>query len=83
MTVAIAAGQLGDAGVPVSVSIHPSAIGDDKQVQDQNLLTTVRHPVAGPFVQVGIPLRLSVDAPAVKGPAPAPGRGRRREGQRA
>jgi crotonobetainyl-CoA:carnitine CoA-transferase CaiB-like acyl-CoA transferase len=83
MTVEIACARLSVVGVPVAVSIHPSAISDDRQVQHQNLLTTVRHSVAGPFVQVGIPLRLSVDSPAVKGPAPAPVRGRRREGQRA
>ena len=35
-------------------------------------------PVAGRFVQVGIPLRLSVDTPAVKGPAPTPAPVRRR-----
>ena len=58
--------------MPVAVSIHPKAVLDDPQVQHRNLLTTVRHSVAGPFVQVGIPLRLSVDVPAVKGPAPSP-----------
>jgi crotonobetainyl-CoA:carnitine CoA-transferase CaiB-like acyl-CoA transferase len=65
-------------GVPTAVSVHPNAVPDDVQVRHRNLLTTVRHPVAGPFEQVGIPLWLSSDPPAVKGPAPAPRRGRRR-----
>jgi formyl-CoA transferase len=70
-------------GVPAAVSAHPNAIADDEQVRHRNLLAIVRHPVAGPFVQVGIPLRLSVDAPAIKGPAPAPARRTRRDGARA
>ena len=61
-------------GVPAAISVHPSAVPDDPQVIARGLLATVGHPVAGRFVQVGIPLRLSVDAPAVKGPAPAPAR---------
>ena len=65
------------AGVPVAVSRHPSAIPDDEQVQARSLLATVGHPVAGRVVQVGIPVRLSVDVPAIKGPAPAPVRARR------
>ena len=44
----------------------------------RDLLAAIRHPAAGRFVQVGIPLRLSVDAPAVKGPAPTPAPVRRR-----
>ena len=47
---------------------------DDPQVIDRHLLAAIGHPVAGRFVQVGIPLRLSVDAPVVKGSAPAPAR---------
>jgi crotonobetainyl-CoA:carnitine CoA-transferase CaiB-like acyl-CoA transferase len=65
-------------GVPTAVSVHPNAIADDEQVRSRNLLATVRHPVAGPFVQVGLPLSLSVDAPAIKSPAPAPVRRPRR-----
>jgi crotonobetainyl-CoA:carnitine CoA-transferase CaiB-like acyl-CoA transferase len=65
-------------GVPTAVSVHPNAIADDEQVKSRNLLATVHHSVAGPFVQVGIPLSLSVDAPAIKSPAPAPLRQRRR-----
>ena len=34
------------------------------------LLCHYEHPAAGRFVQVGIPLSLSVDTPAVRGPAP-------------
>jgi hypothetical protein len=44
----------------------------------RELLRHYRHPAAGRFVQVGIPLSLSVDAPAVKGPAPTPAPVRRR-----
>jgi crotonobetainyl-CoA:carnitine CoA-transferase CaiB-like acyl-CoA transferase len=69
--------------VPVAVSVHPSAVPDDEQVRARDLLATVGHSVAGRFVQVGIPLGLSVDTPAVKGPAPAPGRWRRKERTRA
>jgi len=61
-------------GVPAAVSVHPSAVPDDVQVRDRSLLATVGHAVAGRFTQVGIPLQLSVDTPAVKGPAPAPAR---------
>ncbi len=55
---------------------------DDAQVRDRSLLTTLRHAVAGRFVQVGIPLHLSVDVPAVKGPAPAPARWQKVERKR-
>ena len=60
--------------VPVAASVHPNAVLDDKEVQGRDLLITVRHPAAGPYVQVGIPLQLSVDRLAVKGPAPSPPR---------
>jgi crotonobetainyl-CoA:carnitine CoA-transferase CaiB-like acyl-CoA transferase len=62
------------------VSVHPGAVPDDEQVRDRDLLVKVPHPVAGDWVQVGVPLRLSDDMPAVKGPAPNPGRARRRTG---
>ncbi len=79
MTVGSLSALLGRSGVPVAVSAHPGAVPDDVQVRDRDLLITVRHPVAGPYVQVGVPLHLSVDAPAVRGPAPTPGPGRRRD----
>jgi crotonobetainyl-CoA:carnitine CoA-transferase CaiB-like acyl-CoA transferase len=60
------------------VSVHPSAVPDDPQVVARELLRRYRHPAAGRFVQVGLPLSLSVDAPAVKGPAPTPAPVRRR-----
>jgi crotonobetainyl-CoA:carnitine CoA-transferase CaiB-like acyl-CoA transferase len=78
MTVQGARSLLGTQGVPTALSVHPSVVGDDEQVRHRGLLVTVRHPVAGPFVQFGIPLRLSVDGPAIKGPAPAPSRRPRR-----
>ena len=59
-------------------SVHPSAVPDDPQVVARELLRHYRHPAAGRFVQVGIPLSLSVDTPAVKGPAPTPAPVRRR-----
>ncbi len=65
-------------GVPVALSVHPSAVPDDPQVVGRELLRRYRHPAAGRFVQVGIPLSLSVDGPAVKGPAPTPAPVRRR-----
>jgi crotonobetainyl-CoA:carnitine CoA-transferase CaiB-like acyl-CoA transferase len=65
-------------GVPVALSVHPSAVPDDPQVVARELLRRYRHPAAGRFVQVGIPLSLSVDGPAVKGPAPTPAPVRRR-----
>jgi crotonobetainyl-CoA:carnitine CoA-transferase CaiB-like acyl-CoA transferase len=65
-------------GVPAALSVHPSAVPDDPQVVACDLLRRYRHPAAGRFVQVGIPLSLSVDAPAVKGPAPTPAPVRRR-----
>jgi CoA:oxalate CoA-transferase len=65
-------------GVPAGVSVHPSAVPDDPQVVARELLRRYRHPAAGRFVQVGLPLSLSVDAPAVKGPAPTPAPVRRR-----
>jgi len=58
--------------VPAAASVHPSAVPDDEQVRGRDILVEVRHPVAGRLSQVGIPLHLSVDVPAVKGPAPAP-----------
>ena len=64
------------AGVPAARSVHPTAVPDDPQVRARGLLATVRHPVAGALEQVGIPFRLSVDAPAVKSAAPVPGRRR-------
>jgi crotonobetainyl-CoA:carnitine CoA-transferase CaiB-like acyl-CoA transferase len=60
------------AGVPAAPSVHPSAVPDDPQVVARELLRRYRHPAAGRFVQVGIPLSLSVDVPAVRGPAPTP-----------
>jgi crotonobetainyl-CoA:carnitine CoA-transferase CaiB-like acyl-CoA transferase len=69
---------LRDVGVPAAPSVHPSAVPDDAQVVARQLLRHYRHPAAGRFVQVGIPLTLSVDAPAVKGPAPTPAPVRRR-----
>jgi len=72
LTVAAAGARLGDRGVPVAASVHPCAVPDDPQVAGGTPLSTVRHPVAGRFTQVGVPLWLSADVPAVKGPAPAP-----------
>jgi crotonobetainyl-CoA:carnitine CoA-transferase CaiB-like acyl-CoA transferase len=65
-------------GVPAARSVHPSAVPDDRQVLARELLRRFRHPAAGRFVQVGIPLSLSEDEPAVKGPAPTPAPVRRR-----
>ncbi len=73
MTVAAARARLAAHGVPAAVSVHPSAVPDDAQVRAGDILVGVRHSFAGRLVQVGIPLRLSVDVPAVLGPAPAPG----------
>jgi crotonobetainyl-CoA:carnitine CoA-transferase CaiB-like acyl-CoA transferase len=64
--------------VPAAPSLHPSAVPDDRQVVARVLLRHFRHPAAGRFVQVGIPLSLSEDEPAVKGPAPTPAPVRRR-----
>jgi formyl-CoA transferase len=68
--------RLGGRGVPVAVSAHPAVVPDDPQVRANQLLITVGHPVAGPFIQVGVPVHLSADGPAVKGPAPSPARRR-------
>ncbi|HEY6429144.1 MAG TPA: CoA transferase, partial [Acidimicrobiales bacterium] len=70
--------RLDPEGVPAARSVHPSAVPDDPQVVARGLLRQLRHPAAGRFVQVGIPLSLSVDEPAVKGPAPTPALVRRR-----
>jgi crotonobetainyl-CoA:carnitine CoA-transferase CaiB-like acyl-CoA transferase len=70
--------RLAEAGVPAAPSVHPSAVPDDPQVLARGLLHHYRHPAAGRFVQVGVPLWLSVDTPAVKGPAPTPAPVRRR-----
>ena len=64
--------RLGKVGVPAARSVHPCHVPDDEQVRARGLMTEVRHRTAGPYVQVGIPLSLSVDVPAVKGPAPSP-----------
>jgi crotonobetainyl-CoA:carnitine CoA-transferase CaiB-like acyl-CoA transferase len=77
LTASAALERLTAHGVPAAVSVHPSAVPDDPQVIERHLLAAIGHPVAGRFVQVGIPLRLSVDAPVVKGSAPAPARWRR------
>ncbi len=77
-TVESALSALHSEGVPAAVSVHPSAVPDDPQVVARELLRRYRHPAAGRFVQVGLPLSLSVDAPAVKGPAPTPAPVRRR-----
>ena len=78
LTVESALSALRSEGVPAAVSVHPSAVPDDPQVVARELLRRYRHPAAGRFVQVGLPLSLSVDAPAVKGPAPTPAPVRRR-----
>jgi crotonobetainyl-CoA:carnitine CoA-transferase CaiB-like acyl-CoA transferase len=78
LTVSAALAALRSEGVPAAVSVHPSAVPDDPQVVGRELLRRYRHPAAGRFVQVGLPLSLSVDAPAVKGPAPTPAPVRRR-----
>ena len=78
LTVAGAEARLRAEGVPVAVSLHPSAVPDDDQVRDQRLLADVSHPASGHWVQVGVPVRLSHDMPAIKGPAPTPGRRRDR-----
>ncbi len=70
--------RLRAADVPAAVSLHPSVVPDDPQVVARALLRRYHHAAAGRFVQVGIPLTLSVDAPAVKGPAPTPAPVRRR-----
>jgi crotonobetainyl-CoA:carnitine CoA-transferase CaiB-like acyl-CoA transferase len=82
MTVGAACALLGAHDVPVAASAHPNAVLDDRQVLDRDLLITVRHPVAGPYVQVGIPLQLSTDRPAVKSPAPAPLKARKPDATR-
>ncbi len=78
LTVEAALSALRSEGVPAARSVHPSAVPDDPQVVARDLLRRYRHPAAGRFVQVGLPLSLSVDAPAVKGPAPTPAPVRRR-----
>jgi crotonobetainyl-CoA:carnitine CoA-transferase CaiB-like acyl-CoA transferase len=78
LTVESAVSAFRSEGVPAVVSVHPSAVPDDPQVGARELLRRYRHPAAGRFVQVGLPLSLSVDAPAVKGPAPTPAPVRRR-----
>ena len=78
LTVDVALSVLRAEGVPAARSVHPSAVPDDPQVVARELLRRYRHPAAGRFVQVGLPLSLSVDAPAVKGPAPTPAPVRRR-----
>jgi formyl-CoA transferase len=78
LTVESALSALRSEEVPAAVSVHPSAVPDDPQVVARELLRRYRHPAAGRFVQVGLPLSLSVDAPAVKGPAPTPAPVRRR-----
>ena len=78
LTVESTLSALRSAGVPAAVSVHPAAVPDDPQVVARELLRRYRHPAAGRFVQVGLPLSLSVDAPAVKGPAPTPAPVRRR-----
>ena len=78
LTVESALSALRSEGVPAAASVHPSAVPDDPQVVARELLRRYRHPAAGRFVQVGLPLSLSVDAPAVKGPAPTPAPVRRR-----
>jgi crotonobetainyl-CoA:carnitine CoA-transferase CaiB-like acyl-CoA transferase len=77
-TVSSVLSSLRSSGVPAAQSLHPSAVPDDPQVVARELLRRYRHPAAGRFVQVGLPLSLSVDAPAVKGPAPTPAPVRRR-----
>jgi crotonobetainyl-CoA:carnitine CoA-transferase CaiB-like acyl-CoA transferase len=71
-------GRLSSEGVPAAMSVHPSAVPDDPQVVARELLRRYRHPAAGRFVQVGLPLSLSGDAAAVTGPAPTPAPVRRR-----
>ncbi|HEX4434385.1 MAG TPA: CoA transferase [Acidimicrobiales bacterium] len=78
LTVESVLSALRSEGVPAAASVHPSAVPDDPQVVARELLRRYRHPAAGRFVQVGLPLSLSVDAPAVKGPAPTPAPVRRR-----
>jgi len=78
LTVSEALRRLREAGVPAAPSLHPSAVPDDPQVVARHLLHRYRHPAAGRFVQVGVPLSLSSDPPAVKGPAPTPAPVRRR-----
>ena len=78
LTSSEALARLREAGVPASPSVHPSAIPDDPHVMARGLLRHYAHPAAGRFVQVGIPLTLSEDTPAVKGPAPTPAPVRRR-----
>jgi crotonobetainyl-CoA:carnitine CoA-transferase CaiB-like acyl-CoA transferase len=74
--------RLQEAGVPAAPSVHHSVVPDDPQVVARDLLCHYEHPAAGRFVQVGIPLSLSVDAPAVRGPAPTPAPVRRRAKRR-
>jgi crotonobetainyl-CoA:carnitine CoA-transferase CaiB-like acyl-CoA transferase len=80
LTVDAVCSRLLSRGVPVARSVHPNAVLDDKEVVSRDVLITVRHPAAGPYVQVGIPLQLSEDQPAVKGPAPSPVRTRKKAG---
>ena len=70
--------RLATVGVPAAPSVHHSVVPDDPQVMARGLLCHYEHPAAGRFVQVGIPLSLSVDVPAVRGPAPTPAPVRRR-----
>jgi crotonobetainyl-CoA:carnitine CoA-transferase CaiB-like acyl-CoA transferase len=70
--------RLSAEGVPAALSVHPSAVPDDAQILARGLMRHFEHPAAGRFVQVGIPLSLSEDEPAVKGPAPTPAPVRRR-----
>jgi formyl-CoA transferase len=66
---------LGDAGVPCGAVLDTGEVMSDPHLRARDMIVDVEHPVRGPYVTVGNPIKLSA-SPTTIGPSPLLGQHR-------
>lgn len=66
---------LGDAGVPCGAVLDTGEVMNDPHLRAREMIVDVEHPVRGPYVTVGNPIKLSA-SPTTIGPSPLLGQHR-------
>jgi formyl-CoA transferase len=66
---------LGDAGVPCGACLDTGEVMSDPHLRAREMIVEVEHPVRGPYITVGNPIKLSA-SPTTIGPSPLLGQHR-------